>query len=120
MRAAHPLTRPDVIARETHKWLGLFIGVQVVIWSLSGLYMTAIHIDIIHGDHLVREMPPVGIEVSNLIDPLTAAAANGAREVRLTRVRNQPAYGHLEQSRFSADVGFLSLTLTNRPWLSGL
>ena len=28
------------------------MAVQAAIWSLSGLYMTAVHIDIIHGDHL--------------------------------------------------------------------
>ncbi len=50
--------RPHVIARKAHKWLGLLIGVQVVIWSVSGLYMTAVHIDTIHGDHLVRTKTP--------------------------------------------------------------
>lgn len=25
--------RTHVIARKTHKWLGLFIGLQVVVWS---------------------------------------------------------------------------------------
>ena len=44
--------RLHIAARKTHKWLGLFIGLQVVIWSLSGLYMTVVHIDTIHGDHL--------------------------------------------------------------------
>ena len=28
--------RTHVIARKTHKWLGLCIGLQVVVWSLSG------------------------------------------------------------------------------------
>ena len=84
--------RPAVLARKTHKWLGLFIGIQVVIWSLSGVYMTAVHIDTIHGDHLIREMPTKSVDASRLIDPLAAAAANGAQGVRLTWVRNQPAY----------------------------
>ena len=84
--------RHHVIARKTHKWLGLFIGLQVVIWSLSGLYMTAVHIDTIHGDHLIREMPPKVAKASDLADPLVVAAANGAIGVRLVWVRNQPAY----------------------------
>ena len=46
--------RTHVIARKTHKWIGLFVGLQVVVWSLSGLYMTIVHIDTIHGDHLIR------------------------------------------------------------------
>ena len=84
--------RPHVIARKTHKWLGLFIGLQVVIWSLSGVYMTVVHIDTIHGDHLIRDTPATRVDASRLIDPLAAAAANGAQDVRLTWVRNQPAY----------------------------
>jgi len=84
--------RTHVIARKTHKWLGLFIGLQVVIWSLSGLYMTVVHIDTIHGDHLVRPQPPTGIAASSLLDPLCVAAANGAENVRLAWVRNKPAY----------------------------
>ena len=84
--------RTHVIARKTHKWLGLFIGLQVVIWSLSGLYMTAVHIDIIHGDHLVRQTPPRAADAGSMRDPLTLAAANGAESVRLAWVRNQPAY----------------------------
>lgn len=84
--------RVPVLARITHKWLGLFVGLQVVIWSLSGVYMTVVHIDTIHGDHLIREMPSMGADASRLADPLAAAAANGAQGVRLTWVRNQPAY----------------------------
>ena len=84
--------RTQVIARKTHKWLSLFIGLQVVIWSLSGLYMTAVHIDIIHGDHLVREAPVRKADASTLRDPIAVAAANGAEGARLAWVRDRPAY----------------------------
>ena len=84
--------RTHVIARKTHKWLGLFIGLQVVIWSLSGLYMTAVHIDIIHGDHLVRPAPVRGIDAARLRDPIAVAAANGADDARLAWIRNRPVY----------------------------
>lgn len=43
-----------VIARNLHKWLGLFVGLQVFIWLASGLYMVVVDIDFIHGDPLVR------------------------------------------------------------------
>ena len=84
--------RTHVVARKTHKWLSLFVGLQVVIWSLSGLYMTAIHLDIIHGDHLVRETPARSADVSELRDPVAVAAANGAETVRLGWVRERPVY----------------------------
>jgi hypothetical protein len=84
--------RLHIAARKTHKWLGLFIGAQVVIWSLSGVYMTVVHIDTIHGDHLIRALPQRAIVAADLVDPLAVVAANQGRGVRLTWVRNQPAY----------------------------
>ncbi|MEO6280192.1 PepSY domain-containing protein [Roseateles sp.] len=40
--------------RRSHKWIGLVIGVQALLWMLSGLYMTAISLEVIHGDHLAH------------------------------------------------------------------
>ena len=84
--------RLNVIARKTHKWLGLFIGLQVVIWSLSGLYMTVVHIDTIHGDHLIRPHSQQTANPADLADPMTIVAANRGQSVRLAWVRSQPAY----------------------------
>ena len=84
--------RTHVIARKTHKWLGLFIGLQVVIWSLSGLYMTVVHIDTIHGDHFIRAQPEMSAPTAGLINPVTVARANGASDLRLAWVRERPAY----------------------------
>jgi hypothetical protein len=41
------------ISRKSHKWLMLFVGVQFVIWSITGVYMVLFDIDYIHGDSLV-------------------------------------------------------------------
>ncbi len=42
----------------------------MLIWSISGLYMTAVDLDIIHGDHLVKELKPNIIE-SDKISPIS-------------------------------------------------
>lgn len=42
------------LARKTHKWLALFVGIQATFWMISGAYMATIDIDYIHGDPLVR------------------------------------------------------------------
>lgn len=41
------------LSRKYHKWLMLFLGVQFLIWSISGAYMVIFDIDYIHGDSLV-------------------------------------------------------------------
>ena len=37
-------------SRKLHKWFMLFIGLQFVIWSVTGAYMVFFDIDYIHGD----------------------------------------------------------------------
>ncbi|MGI5310613.1 hypothetical protein [Rheinheimera sp. WS51] len=41
-------------SRKYHKWLMAFIGIQFVIWAVSGAYMVYLDIDYIHGDTLVN------------------------------------------------------------------
>jgi len=42
------------LARSIHKWFGLVIGLQVLIWLATGLYMVVVDLDFIHGDPLVK------------------------------------------------------------------
>ncbi|MGA9581677.1 MAG: hypothetical protein WBR13_06880 [Allosphingosinicella sp.] len=83
----------SLLARRTHKWLALFVGVQALIWTLTGLYMTVVHIDIIHGDHFIRQAKPRAIDPARLVDPLAAArAAPGAEGARLHWLLDRPTY----------------------------
>ena len=59
--------------RRTHRVLALIVGVQALLWMASGLYMTAISIDVIHGDHLAHTHRPA---LSDAV-PLKAPAAVG-------------------------------------------
>ena len=36
--------------RKTHRYLGIFLGVQFLFWTSSGLYFSWTNIDNIHGD----------------------------------------------------------------------
>jgi uncharacterized iron-regulated membrane protein len=47
--------------RKTHRYLGLFIGIQFLLWTLSGLYFSWSNLDDIHGDHLRRRAAYVPI-----------------------------------------------------------
>jgi hypothetical protein len=83
--------RLPALVRTTHKWIALIIGIQAVFWTLSGLYMTAVHIDIIHGDHLVRTLEPRPIALSGLVDP-AALVPGGTKSVRLETQLGNPVY----------------------------
>lgn len=104
--------RTHVIARKTHKWLGLFLGLQVVIWSLSGLYMTVVHIDTIHGDHLVRTAAKGSVTPKSLADPVSVAARNAAQSIRLAWLEGKPIY--IARGK-SGEVAFDALTAAPIP-----
>lgn len=55
-------------ARQTHRWLGLFIGMQFVLWTVGGLYFAWTDLDEIHGDHLRAGQPQV-IATTGLVSP---------------------------------------------------
>jgi len=78
------------LARALHKWLGLALGLQLSIWSLSGFYMVAVDLDFIHGDFLVRPAPPLG-DIANVLSLASLQSAHGTRSVRLKAL---PGVGH--------------------------
>src|SRR3989344_3173395 len=82
--------RLPALARTSHKWLGLLLAIQAVFWTAGGLYMTAVHIDIIHGDRLVRPIPATPLNLASLVEP--SALAAGAETVRLETQLGRPVY----------------------------
>ena len=54
--------------RKIHRYLGLFIGIQFLMWTISGLYFSWTDIDEIHGDQFIKEHPDQS-EFGNLIAP---------------------------------------------------
>lgn len=85
--------RWPALARSTHKWLALIVAIQAVFWTLSGVYMTAVHIDIIHGDRLVKAPVPRAIATAGLIEPAHLAhLAPGLKSARLETQLGQPVY----------------------------
>jgi len=103
------MVRWPSVARKAHKWLALIIGVQALFWVVSGLYMTAVHIDIIHGDHLVRTPVAEPISMVGLVDPaVILKTAGGAQSLRLDQQLGQPVYIVSQaggRSRFDARSG---------------
>lgn len=85
--------RLPALARTMHKWLALIIAIQAVFWTLSGLYMTAVHIDIIHGDHLVKSEVSAPIPLSGLVEPAHLAhLVPGLKSIRLESQLGRAVY----------------------------
>lgn len=45
----------SIKSRNLHKWLMRFIGIQMLIWTVTGLYMVSLDIHFIHGETLTDE-----------------------------------------------------------------
>ena len=69
-------------ARRTHQWIAWIVGLQALLWMASGLYMTAVPIETIHGDHL-------GVPEASFVDPrgLLDPAGLDARYPGVTALR---------------------------------
>ncbi|MES2337312.1 MAG: hypothetical protein V4537_04355 [Pseudomonadota bacterium] len=85
--------RWPLTVRRVHKWLALIVGLQVVLWTVTGFYMVVVHIDTIHGDHLVKAAPASTIPTAGLVSPASVAKASaGATEVRLQQRMGAPVW----------------------------
>ena len=66
------MANKSVVARTIHKWLALIVGVQALLWFISGAYMTIVPLEIIHGDHLEHAHS----------DPLKFSSAGSANAIK--------------------------------------
>ncbi|TAE32311.1 MAG: hypothetical protein EAZ91_05455 [Cytophagales bacterium] len=83
--------------RKTHRYLGLFIGIQFLLWTVGGLYFSWSKLDDIHGDHLKR--PATGFPASlSLVSPSVPLAAlkqqgiDSVNTIALLDILGQPVY----------------------------
>lgn len=71
--------------RVWHRWLALIVGLQMVVWSISGGYMVFFKLPFIHGNHLVEQHNTV-IESNNDIASFAQVLSKypAASQVHLT------------------------------------
>lgn len=77
--------------RRAHRVLALIVGVQALLWMASGLYMTAISIDVIHGDHLAHTTHESLDLRTPVASPKQLGIADDAR-VKLKRWQGREVY----------------------------
>jgi uncharacterized iron-regulated membrane protein len=99
-----PVLNPALIARSLHKWLGLIVGLQILIWLASGLYMVVVDIDFIHGDSLVKNMQePVVVPDT----PAVSFADLRTNYQGLTQIALRPVMGKTYYTVTTADERYL-------------
>jgi hypothetical protein len=79
--------------RVLHKWFGLLLALQFVLWMASGLGMSLIDQDAVEGS--AHRADPVAVArpwPSGLIAPVDVAARHGARSVEAGWLLDRPVY----------------------------
>jgi len=84
------------IARKYHRWLMVFIGLQFLIWSITGVYMVTVDIHQIHGESLVKQ-ENITLDLSKVtysINDLITQYPN-AKNITLTKQVERQVYTFL-------------------------
>lgn len=84
--------------RKSHRYLGLFIGIQFFLWNAGGIYFSWTNLDEIHGD-FQRKPPPLLPADMKLASPDVAFSAvqkeqpmDSITSVKLINILQQPVY----------------------------
>lgn len=54
--------------RKTHRWLGVLLGIQFLMWTIGGLYFSWSNMDEVHGDFQKKNAPLLSSNIS-LVSP---------------------------------------------------
>lgn len=92
--------------RKTHRYLGLFIGIQFLMWTISGLYFSWTDINDIHGDQFkdVQYQPKA---FQNLISPSQLNISEGIKTIEIRDINSIPYYWLNKKELYNALNGIL-------------
>jgi hypothetical protein len=84
--------------RKAHRYLGLFIGIQFLLWTLGGLYFSWTNIEDVRGGHLRKKSETIKID-SALISPQLiidkikqTETTFGVAKIQLIEILEKPFY----------------------------
>jgi hypothetical protein len=81
---------------QIHKWLGLVVAIQLVIWTATGLFFTAFSIVDIRGEKLVHPPAHAHVDMSKVklssTDALNTVVEDQPTEVILRPLAGRPVY----------------------------
>ncbi|MEJ1223719.1 PepSY domain-containing protein [Sediminicola sp. 1XM1-17] len=92
--------------RKVHRYLGLFLGIQFLMWTISGMYFSWTDIDEIHGDHF-RKKDMALSSFDNLISPSEIISPLEITSLSLQDIGGTPYYLVNGDQMFNATTGVL-------------
>jgi hypothetical protein len=98
--------------RTAHRYLGLFLGIQFLFWTISGLYFSWTDLDEIHGDQFKKKS--IKKEFKNLINPTEINFSDGIKSLELREIADTPYYWINEKKLINAYNGVVKESITKQ------
>jgi hypothetical protein len=76
--------------RKAHRYLGIFLGIQFIFWTLSGLYFSWTDINEIRGDYLKKRITKE--KFTKLISPTNIDNIEFIESLEIRNINNRPYY----------------------------
>jgi len=99
--------------RKVHRYLGIFLGIQFLFWTISGMYFSWTDIDDIHGDQF-RNLQYSPQAFKDLISPSEIDLAEDIRSIELRDLENTPFYWVNNSQLFNALNGKAKNSITEK------
>ncbi len=90
--------------RQTHRYLGIFLGIQFLIWTIGGLYFSWTDIDEIHGDQFKR-IPFEPIAFPDLLGSSGLQIESPVFSLQLMEIGGKPYYWVNNAELYDAETG---------------
>ena len=103
--------------RKIHRYLGLFLGIQFLFWTISGMYFSWTDIDDIHGDHFKKESPEMA-HFTDLLSPSALDSRLTIQNISLREINATPYYWINKEYLYNAHTGELKKGITEKEALS--
>ena len=97
--------------RRAHRYLGLFLGLQFLMWTISGLYFSWTNLDEIHGDQF-KNLDYQPIAFDNLISPSEINYPEAINRIEIRDIKAEPYFLINESFLFHARTGEIKKTIS--------
>lgn len=99
--------------RKTHRYLGIFIGIQFLFWTTSGLYFSWTDLNEIHGDHFKKEHVHHNA-FTDLRSPSDVVLKGEIHSMTLKEIAGEPYYWINQSKLINAKTGTLKEGITQQ------
>lgn len=90
--------------RRVHRYLGLFLGLQFLMWTISGLYFSWTNLDEIHGDQF-KNLNYQPIAFDSLISPSSINHYEAINKIEIRDIKKEPYFLINDSFLYNARTG---------------